>query len=419
MYNKLIHALEIKDDTLHNEYIKLYIPEIITMLVLSFISIFDKVIANKIGLEVLTGVSMAAGYSEVMLMVGVAMRAVANVEYTKTKDLNMLGSFYKSNLILQSIIIIITIIIGSWLTYNSGLSDKSKIVSYVSLYCYGIYYLLVEYNRFQKVIITADKKAIELSKVNIITTVLNVIFDICVFVFNMHWVWIVVDNIITEFIGTILIKRIVKEKKMVYGKVYTILKYKDNFISSLIDSGSKRVLYVLMPFILSWLGDVKYAKYCIITAIVDQLISSSWGNNAIAVILLNDGYKWNDIKKGILKVVFVYAVIGSMISVLLCMLFGNIEINYILLIIFSFSMILACTTKCIYTGLNRYHSLYKGLANSQITCTVVCLLWLLFSVFITKNEYVSYCMWIIRDLIVIIMCEYYYKKFIRNNKMVD
>lgn len=419
MYSKIISLLEIKDNSLHNEFIKLYIPEIITMLVLSFVSIFDKVIANKIGMEVLTGVSMAAGYSEVMLMVGVAMRAVANVEYTKTKDLKVLGTFYKSNLILQSIIIVLTIIVGSWLTYNSGLSDKSKLVSYVSLHCYGMFYLLVEYNRFQKVIATAHKKAIELSKISILTTILNVLFDICVFVFKMHWIWIVLDNVVTEIIAVILVKRVIKDKKMIYGKINTIFGYKESFISALIDSGSKRVLYVLMPFILSWLGDVKYAKYCIITAIIDQLMTSSWSTNSIAIILLNDKYKWSDIKKTILQVVLVYAIIGAIISVPLCMLFGDIKINYIALMIFSFTMIMTCTSKCIYTGLSRFHSLFKVLAKSQVVCTIVCLLWLLFSVFITHNEYVSYCLWIIRDAVVIFMCSGAYKKYSVNNNVVN
>lgn len=122
MYDIIINRLSRNKSEVYSDYIKLCIPEIITMLIISFVKVFDKVIANLIGVEVITGISMAAGYSEVMLLIGVAVKTVALVEYTKTKDLKLLGTMYKFSFVVQIFIVIGTIMVGNLLTYNSGLS---------------------------------------------------------------------------------------------------------------------------------------------------------------------------------------------------------------------------------------------------------------------------------------------------------
>lgn len=116
MYETLLNRLVKNKSMLYREYMKLYIPEIVTMLIISFVKVFDKVIANLIGTEVMAGISMASSYSEMMLLVGVAARMVASVEYTKSKDIKVLGTIYKAQLIFQTIIVIATVVIGNILS---------------------------------------------------------------------------------------------------------------------------------------------------------------------------------------------------------------------------------------------------------------------------------------------------------------
>lgn len=412
MYETIINRFAKNKSELYSEYIKLCIPEIITMLVISFIRVFDKVIANLIGTEVMAGISMASSYSEMMLLVGVATRMVAAVEYTKTKDLKLLGTIYKVQLIFQIIIVIATVVVGNILTYNSGLSVDAKEVASISLLAYAVYYILLDYNRFLRVILIADKRNVVISKITIATTVFNIIFDVIVYVTGISWIWLVLDNIITELLSILLTKYQLKSKKLQYGKLSMILPYKDSMISALVDSGAKRMLYLLMPFILSWLGDVRYARYSIIVSIIEQLINPTFNNVSFVVILLNDKFKWDDIKKVVFEVSIKYGFVGSILSIPLGLLFGIGHLNYFLLMLLAFIMIIANVMQCAYTGLNRFHGLYRSVSIIQIICTITSLLWLAFSVFVTGNEYVSYGMWIIRNIINIILCVYSYRKFL-------
>lgn len=419
MYETLLNRLVKNKSMLYREYMKLYIPEIVTMLIISFVKVFDKVIANMIGIEVMAGISMASSYSEMMLLAGVAARMVASVEYTKSKDLKVLGTIYKAQLIFQTIIVIATVVIGNILTKNSGLSLEAQKISCISLFAYAIYYILLDYNRFLKIILIADKRNVVISKITIITTIFNVLFDIVVYITGISWVWLVLDNIATELLSIFLTKYQLKDKQLKYGKLSMVLSYKDSMISALVDSGAKRILYILMPFILSWLGDVKYAKYSIIVSIIDQLINPTFNNTSFVVILLNDKFKWVEIRNVVFDVSIKYGFIGALLSVPLGLLFGVGNLNYLLLMLLAAAMIIVNVMQCAYTGLNRFHGLYKNVSIIQIICTISSLLWLVFSVFITGNEYVSYGMWISRNVINIILCIYSYRKFVQSLTFQD
>lgn len=364
MYDIIINRLSRNKSEVYSDYIKLCIPEIITMLIISFVKVFDKVIANLIGVEVITGISMAAGYSEVMLLIGVAVKTVALVEYTKTKDLKLLGTMYKFSFVVQIFIVIGTIMVGNLLTYNSGLSLEAKSISSISLLAYGVYYILVDYNKFIRLILIVDKRTVLISKITTFSTVFNVLFDLVVYIIGLQWYWLVLDNIITELICILITRFILKDKKMLYGKINTIYKYKNSIFSTIIDSGARRVLYVLMPFILSWLGDVRYARYIIITSIIDQLINPTFSNVAFTGILLNDNYDKNDVRDVICKFSIKYALFCSLLSLPLSLLFKDGNISYLLLIILTGVMTLVNSIQSYYTGLNRYNNLYNSISKA-------------------------------------------------------
>lgn len=415
MYDIIINRLSRNKSEVYSDYIKLCIPEIITMLIISFVKVFDKVIANLIGVEVITGISMAAGYSEVMLLIGVAVKTVALIEYTKTKDLKLLGTMYKFSFVVQIFIVIGTIMVGNLLTYNSGLSLEAKSISSISLLAYGVYYILVDYNKFIRLILIVDKRTVLISKITTFSTVFNVLFDLVVYIIGLQWYWLVLDNIITELICILITRFILKDKKMLYGKINTIYKYKNSIFSTIIDSGARRVLYVLMTFILSWLGDVRYARYIIITSIIDQLINPTFSNVAFTGILLNDNYDKNDVRGVICKFSIKYALFCSLLSLPLSLLFKDGNISYLLLIILTGVMTLVNSIQSYYTGLNRYNNLYNSISKAQIVCTISSLLWLAFSVLVIGNEYVAYLVWIIRNIINITLLKMYYKRFAENN----
>lgn len=170
-----------------------------------------------------------------------------------------------------------------------------------------------------------------------------------------------------------------------------------------------------MPFILSWLGDVRYARYIIITSIIDQLINPTFSNVAFTGILLNDNYDKNDVRGVICKFSIKYALFCSLLSLPLSLLFKDGNISYLLLIILTGVMTLVNSIQSYYTGLNRYNNLYNSISKAQIVCTISSLLWLAFSVLVIGNEYVAYLVWIIRNIINITLLKMYYKRFAENN----
>lgn len=305
--------------------------------------------------------------------------------------------------------------VGNLLTYNSGLSLEAKSISSISLLDYGVYYILVDYNKFIRLILIVDKRTVLISKITTFSTVFNVLFDLVVYIIGLQWYWLVLDNIITELICILITRFILKDKKMLYGKINTIYKYKNSIFSTIIDSGARRVLYVLMTFILSWLGDVRYARYIIITSIIDQLINPTFSNVAFTGILLNDNYDKNDVRGVICKFSIKYALFCSLLSLPLSLLFKDGNISYLLLIILTGVMTLVNSIQSYYTGLNRYNNLYNSISKAQIVCTISSLLWLAFSVLVIGNEYVAYLVWIIRNIINITLLKMYYKRFAENN----
>lgn len=378
-------------------YNKLYIPEIITVFTLSFINIFDKVIASKFGVEIISGISLASNYAELILMVDVAIRLVTSALYSKSKDKELYYSMWSCNMVVQVIVAVLELAVAQILINFSGLSDYAKTVATVASFSYAVYYILYGFNRFQVLHMTFEYKSKEVSKINIACTVINVLCDLSVLVFGLHWSLIIFDNILTELIKYLLLRR--HCIKFVFSNNwYSVAKtYAKQLYSAMIESGARRVMYIIIATILSFTGDTVYACYCIIQNIVDTLAEYAYKNDTLSVILLGDGHKIKNVKVTAFILSIIYGAISATIAFFVTTLYSEYNLNKFIIVGSTFIFVIAMTMAYIQNGVNRYEEQFKELSKLSLYTSLIMIVAIYFTSK-TGNPYIIQFTWLLRYL---------------------
>lgn len=375
-------------------------PIVISDIGIHALDIVDTAAISTYGVIILSGISLYNTLADALKFMFVAVGMFIYSDYNKKKNNKAISEYLLLMFLSQMAVTLLALLIFPFIILSSGISAEAKQVAFVCISIGGINCFIQGRLKVFDMYLVANNKASGMAKRRLTFNIIGITLDIIIVLLGLDYYLIIFATLLVRICEHEYAKRLTGLKKLPKSKISDLKQYLPTLKSTSIESFSRRIMYILSSYFMTFTGDTIYAIYSIVKDVIySTSYSAATADNICAGLDVKETKQFcQSVKNDVLK----YAALSTFYATIVSLFYTNYNLNFVFIGILSFIMAFTSLYGYIFLGLCRSADLYKINIKIQNWCTVFIPLFL-FLTLPCKNVYLYSSIWIIRFLITILL----------------